>query len=183
MREAQLDKVYNGGFKCHSAGPDISLFDMESEWERWSSQGELISTSENNKFSPVTKLRGREGRRRHFRDIHTQQRQLCPLGALQLASFSFVISPWRLACLQDARNEALWVFKLKGYLVVKSKMTHDRKLKKTKTSSLVEGEYTKTLVCQCYFSTLYKRRAVKECPLIFVVNSSIVCSVLPCNFV
>lgn len=34
MREAQLDKVYNGGFKCHSAGPDISLFDMESEWER-----------------------------------------------------------------------------------------------------------------------------------------------------
>lgn len=46
MREAQLDKVYNGGFKCHSAGPDISLFDMESEWERWSSQGELISTSE-----------------------------------------------------------------------------------------------------------------------------------------
>lgn len=46
MREAQLDKVYNGGFKCHSAGPDISLFDMESERERWSSQGELISTSE-----------------------------------------------------------------------------------------------------------------------------------------
>lgn len=46
MREVQLDKVYNGGFKCHSAGPDISLFDMESEWERRSSQGELISTSE-----------------------------------------------------------------------------------------------------------------------------------------
>lgn len=45
MREAQLDKVCNGGFKCHSAGPDISLFDMESEWE-WSSQGELISTPE-----------------------------------------------------------------------------------------------------------------------------------------
>lgn len=43
MREAQLDKVCNGGFKCHSAGPDISLFDMESKWE-WSSQGELIST-------------------------------------------------------------------------------------------------------------------------------------------
>lgn len=46
MREVQLDKVYNGGFKCHRAGPDISLFDMESEWEQKSSQGELISTSE-----------------------------------------------------------------------------------------------------------------------------------------
>lgn len=43
MRESQLDKVYNGGFKCHSAGPDISPFDMESEWELWSSQSELIS--------------------------------------------------------------------------------------------------------------------------------------------
>lgn len=46
MRGAQLDKVYNGGFKCHRAGPDISLFDTESEREPWSSQGELISTSE-----------------------------------------------------------------------------------------------------------------------------------------
>lgn len=61
MREAQLDKVYNGGFKCHSAGPDISLFDMESEWESWSSQRELISTSEITKVHPVTKLWGEAG--------------------------------------------------------------------------------------------------------------------------
>lgn len=59
MREAQLDRVYNGGFKCHSAGPDISLFDMESEWKRWSSQGELISNFLNNKSNPVTKLWGK----------------------------------------------------------------------------------------------------------------------------
>lgn len=71
MREAQLDKVYNGGFKCHRAGPDISLFDMESEWEPWSSQGELISTSEitNSTLSPAL----RERWYRHFGDIYTQQ--------------------------------------------------------------------------------------------------------------
>lgn len=29
MRDAQLDRVYIGGrFKCHRAGPDISLLDM-----------------------------------------------------------------------------------------------------------------------------------------------------------
>lgn len=69
MREVQLDKVYNGGFKCHSAGPDISLFDMESEWERRSSQGELISTSE---ITNSTLSQSSEGRRRcgHFGDIY-----------------------------------------------------------------------------------------------------------------
>lgn len=61
MREAQLDKVYNGGFKCHGAGPDISLFDMESEWESWSSQRKLISTSEITKVHPDRKLWGKAG--------------------------------------------------------------------------------------------------------------------------
>lgn len=61
MREAQLDKVHNEGFKCHSAGPDISLFDMESEWESWSSQRELISTSEITKVHAVTKLWAKAG--------------------------------------------------------------------------------------------------------------------------
>lgn len=61
MREAQLDKVYNGGFKCHSAGPDISPFDMESEWERQSSQGELISTSEITNPTLSGKRRGKAG--------------------------------------------------------------------------------------------------------------------------
>lgn len=38
MREALLDPVYNGGWKCHRTGPDISVFDTESKWESWSSQ-------------------------------------------------------------------------------------------------------------------------------------------------
>lgn len=44
MREAQLDKVYNGDVKCHRAGPDISELDTESEPERQISQGESAAT-------------------------------------------------------------------------------------------------------------------------------------------
>lgn len=53
MREAQLDKVYDRSSKCHRAGPDISWLDTESEPERESSQGERISTSDQNKCNRV----------------------------------------------------------------------------------------------------------------------------------
>lgn len=67
MREVQLDRVYNGGFKCHSAGPDISLFDMESEWEaQASSRRELISTTEITNPTLSQSSEGRMPRPRHF---------------------------------------------------------------------------------------------------------------------
>lgn len=57
MREAQLDKVYNGDVKCHRAGPDISGLDTESEPERQISQGESVSTQRQNKRSRVAESR------------------------------------------------------------------------------------------------------------------------------
>lgn len=68
MREAQLDKVYNGSFKCHRAGPDISWLDTESEPEREGSQGEPFSSSDQNKRSRVTESRPRP-RRRHLHPL------------------------------------------------------------------------------------------------------------------
>lgn len=77
MREAQLDKVYNGGFKCHGAGPDISLFDMESEMGAAEFTGRTNLNFRNNKFEPVTKARGK-GWCGPDGDIYTQQCRACP---------------------------------------------------------------------------------------------------------
>lgn len=68
MREAQLDKVYSGSFKCHGAGPDISWLDTESEPERESSQGERFSSSDQNKRDRAAESSPRT-RRGHLRPL------------------------------------------------------------------------------------------------------------------
>lgn len=61
--------VLVAGFKCHSAGPDISTFDMESE--RGGGDGECshLQKLPSNKLNSVAKL---------LADIYTQRHQEMP---------------------------------------------------------------------------------------------------------